>query len=119
VVVDGATYRIYRQTLLGAFVMEAPNGEIVRSAVKPSMLRRRFVVSDDRESYVLQATTAFRRECALFHNERYIGSIVPDSWLTRRAKVQFTEDVPLPLQAFLIWLMLLLWKRDSDAAAGG
>jgi hypothetical protein len=31
--------------------------------------------------------------------------------------VEFADDVPRLAQAFVVWLTLLLWKRDSDAAA--
>jgi len=117
-VVGGITYRIYRKGLLGPFVMEAPDGSLVGSATKPSAFRREFAIADGEHSYVLKAVFAFRRKCGVFRGEQRIGSIEPDSWLGRSATAQFTDEVPPILQAFLIWLTLLLWKRYSDAAAG-
>ena len=59
-----------------------------------------------------------RRECALFdEGNRRVGQVRPESWLGRRARVEFDEQVPPLLQAFVVWLTLLLWKRDGDAAA--
>jgi hypothetical protein len=121
VVLGGVTYPIRRKGLLGPFVMEAPDGSEVASAVKPSALRREFILAGRDAKYVLKTVTAFQRKFAVFRGEYQIGSIVPASWLRRRATAEFVEDRDMPLlrQAFLLWLTLLLWKRDSDAAACG
>jgi hypothetical protein len=116
VVVNGDTHRIYRKGLLGPFVMEAPDGSVVASATKASAFRRAFAIADSERRYVLKTVFAFRRECGVFRGEHRIGSIVPRSWLGRRASAQFAGEVPPVLQAFLTWLTLLLWKRESDAA---
>jgi hypothetical protein len=119
VVLGGVMYPIRRKGLLGPFVMEAPDGSEVASAVKRSALRREFIFAGHDAEYVLKAVTAFRRKYAVFRGEYRIGSIVPGLWLRRRATVEFAEDLPLLRQAFLVWLTLLLWKRDYDAAASG
>ena len=116
VVVGGVTYRIYRKRLLGPFVMEAPDGSIVGSATKLSAFRREFVLADSKCSYALKAVSAFRRNCRVFRNEQEVGAIQPDSWLSRRASAKFADDVPPNLRAFLIWLTLLMWRRESAAA---
>lgn len=116
VVVDGVIYSIRREGLLGPFVMEAPDGSIVVSALKRSVLRREFVLDDGEPQYVLRAAGFLRRQYRVFRDGQRIGSIVPELWLRRRASVQFTEDVPATLRAFLVWLSCLLWKRDSDGS---
>ena len=35
----------------------------------------------------------------------------------RREFLELPEDVDLPVRIFVIWLVLLMWKRDSDNAA--
>jgi len=117
VVLDGVKYPIRRYGFLGPFVMEAPDGSVVGGAVKPSALRREFVLDGLDPPYVVRAVSAVRRDHAVLRGERRIGSIVPASWLRRRATVEFTEEVPLLSQAFMVWLTLLLWKRASDSAA--
>lgn len=116
VVIGVTTYRIYRKGLLGPFVMEAPGGSLIGSAVKPSAFRREFEIGDGKRSYVLKAVSAFRRGCGVFRDGQQIGSIEPDSWLGRRASAEFADEVPQVLQAFLLWLTMLLWKRESDAS---
>jgi hypothetical protein len=117
IVAGGVTYRIYRESFLGPFVMEAPDGSMAGRATKPSAFRREFVVSSDTCSYVLKTVSMFRREAGVFRGENRIGAITPVSWKGRRANARFTQAVPPELQAFLTWLTLLLWKRDSDAGA--
>jgi hypothetical protein len=99
--------------------MEAPDGSIMGSAVKRSAFRREFVVDGQPPKDVVKAVTAFGRKYAVFRGDDRVGSIISDSWLRRRASAEFNEDMPLLRQAFLVWLTLLLWKRDSDAAASG
>ena len=118
VVADGLTYRIYRESLLGPFVMEAPDGSMAALASKPGAFRRRFIVSDDRRTYELKAVSSFGRKFDVFCDEKPIGAIEPQNCFGRQANIHFNEDVPPAIQAFLAWLTLLLWKRDSDAAAG-
>jgi hypothetical protein len=43
--------------------------------------------------------------------------------LCRRMNIDLPEELPLPARAFIVWLTVILWKRDADAAgvtgAGG
>ena len=118
VVVDGRTYTIRRDGRLGPFTLTAPDGSVVASAVKPSAFRREFEVSQPgAPSYVLKAVTPLRREFVLRRDGVRVGSIAPVSWWRRRARVELAEALPRPLEAFLVWLTLLLWKRDSEMAA--
>ena len=114
IIVKDTTYRVHRDGLSGPFILEAPDGSTVASATKPSVLRREFVVANDEQRYVLKALAVFRRECGLFRGDRRIGSIIPHSALRRRARVQFEDGAPLLLQAFVVWLAMLLWQRDSS-----
>jgi hypothetical protein len=53
----------------------------------------------------------------LLVDEREVGEIAPASLWSRRATARFPDTLALPMQVFLLWLAVLLWKRDSDAAA--
>lgn len=120
VVLRGASYRIHREGFAGPFLVESPDGSPAASAVKPSVLKREFEIVFGSRQYRLQAVSAFRREFGLFSGTRRIGSITPDSWIGRRARVEFAEELPPLLQAFVLWLTLLLWQRESqDSASGG
>ena len=36
---------------------------------------------------------------------------------TRRSTANLPEGIPLPVKVFIIWLVVILWKRESDSAA--
>ena len=38
--------------------------------------------------------------------------------VTRRALVDLPPDLPLPVRVFVIWLTVILWKRQAEAASG-
>ena len=49
--------------------------------------------------------------------EKEIGSLVPANAWTRKASVDLPKDWPLPVRVFVIWLAIIMWKREADAAA--
>ena len=48
---------------------------------------------------------------------RAAGVIAPRGAWTRRSTADLSDDIPLPVQVFVLWLAVLLWKREQDAAA--
>ena len=48
---------------------------------------------------------------------RAVGAITPASAWSRRASAELPAALPLPVQVFVVWLAMLLWKREQDAAA--
>ena len=115
--VGGVSYRVYRDGLTGPFVLEAPDGSRAATAVKESVFRREFTVGYRDRHFVLKAKSAWRREFNLLSGDQMLGTVVPAGLFTRRAKVEFNDDLPLECAAFVVWLTLLLWKRNSDKAA--
>jgi hypothetical protein len=113
--VHGSTFRVSRERMLsGDFLLESDRGILAR-ATKPSALRRSFTVRHGAKTYTLQARSVFRRSFVLLDNDREVGSIAPRTGWTRRASASLPTDMPLPVQVFLVWLTLLLWKRESDS----
>jgi hypothetical protein len=49
--------------------------------------------------------------------DRRIGTLAPESRWTRRATANLPSDWPAPITAFVIWLVIILWKREAGAAA--
>lgn len=114
--VNGRAYRVYRDGLMGPFILEADGVEVAR-AEKPSAFYRTFLVRHQGRELELRAVSALRRRFQLFEGGAEIGTIDPRSVWTRSADVEFRAPLPEPLQAFIVWLTLLLWKRESDSAA--
>lgn len=113
--VGGASYDVFREgAFSGRFVLES-NGTELASAEKPSAFHRSFTVPFGGKSFRLEAEDAFKRTFLVLEQDRQVGAIVPEGIFTRRATADLPDDMPLPVQAFLIWLTVILWKRDADA----
>ena len=116
--VHGIDYMVYREGLMsGAFILEL-DGTVLARAEKPSAFHRAFLIEHAGKQYTLRAKSAFRRAFLLLDGSREIGSLSPEGIFTRRATVEFPEELPLPVKVFIMWLAVILWKRDSDSAAG-
>ncbi len=114
--VQGAAYTVYREGLMsGAFILESA-GSVLARAQKPSAFRRCFKIEHAGRQYTLRAKSPFGRTFILHLDDREIGSISPEGLFTRRATVDFPQDMQLPVQIFIVWLAVILWKRESDAA---
>jgi hypothetical protein len=117
--VQGKTYQVYREGLVsGAFVLESPESVVAR-ATKPSAFRRAFLIEHAGKQYTLRAKSAFRRGFVLLADDREIGSLSPQELCTRRAAIVLPEDLSLPVKVFIIWLAVILWKREAEAGAAG
>jgi hypothetical protein len=119
--IAGTTYKTYRERLMsGLFVLEL-NGAQVATAEKPSAFLRSFNVVHEGRNYVLKAASSFGRRFVLLEGEgeREIGSVRPAGLFTRKAIVDLSDELPLPVQVFVLWLTLILWKRQSEQSASG
>ncbi|MDX6443946.1 MAG: hypothetical protein QOH71_1020 [Blastocatellia bacterium] len=115
--IKGSTYRVYREGAMGgAFVLES-GGAILARAEKPSAFYRSFLIEHDGKKYTLEAESAMFRRFVLSEGGQPRGSVYPESSFTRKAVVAFPEDIPLAVRVFMFWLVMILWKRDSNAAA--
>ena len=117
--VEGKSYRVYREGVMsGDFILESPE-ELVARAAKPSVFRRAFLVEYGGQQYELRAKSVLRRTFVLLDGQREIGSVSRESVLTRRTAVDLPEHLPLPVRIFIVWLVVIVWKRDAAAAGGG
>ena len=116
-VVDGAAYEAYREGLAsGEFILEQ-NGHPIARAQKPSAFFNSFHVEVPGKNYTLKKESMVGRPFVLLDNDEVAGSIRPEGVVTRKAAVDLPEDVPVPVKIFIVWLVLLMWKREANAAA--
>ena len=117
VLIEDVTHRVFREGVMsGDFVLER-GGQVLARATKPSAFRNAFIVTYHGKSYMLRRPSAWRRAFVLLDDERQIGSVSPDSAWTRQATADLPRDWPMPIKAFIIWLVIILWKRDAESAA--
>lgn len=116
--IDGRTYGVRRDGLIsGDFTLTAPDGTVVATASKPSILHRRFAVVHGGHTITIEARSAWGRTMDVLLDGRAVGAISPAGAWTRRAVAELPDALPLPVQVFVVWLAVLLWKRDEDAVS--
>ncbi len=119
-ILEEAVYPVYREgVFFGSFVLEHEDGAVLATAEKPSLFARRFEVEHDGSTYVLRTASRLRRRFVLIEGDREIGAIRPAHLFSRSALADLPDDLPLAVRIFMIWLVLLLWKRDMGNAGGG
>jgi hypothetical protein len=109
-------YAASRESVLsGAFFLEA-DGQRLASAEKPSALRSSFNVRIGGKAYVFeQPKKLFARNFVLSDNGREIGSVVTKGLTRSQATATFPDDLPPHGQAFLIWLVIVIWNRAKSS----
>ena len=117
VTVEGVPYRMARAGFAsGAFELRH-GGETIARAEKPSAFRRTFDVRFDGRRYGLAPRSILGRTFELRRDGVTVGTIRRETWTSRKARVELPDELPLPVRVFVLWLVLLMWKRESDAAA--
>jgi hypothetical protein len=115
ITIGDRSYTASREGLTsGAFFLEA-NGTRLVSADKPSALHRSFTLQVGGKAYMLKAASAFGRTFVLTDGDRDVGSIAPRGLFGRKARADLPDDLALEVKAFLIWLAILMWKRQAKA----
>jgi len=113
--IQGTRFLVYREGFFsGDFVLESSD-TIVARARKPSAFLRSFIVEHAGRQYTLRQHSAFRRPFQLLDGDREVGAITQEGFFMPRASVVMPQDMPLPVQVFIAWLVIILWKRDANA----
>ncbi len=115
---DNRTFDLGREGRMGGDFFVSSGGRKLARADKPSAWYRRFSVRVAGTKYVLQARSSFSRKFDLLQGTRRVGSIEPTSIWTRRATADLPEELPLEVRVFLIWLVLVLWRRQRNSSSG-
>jgi hypothetical protein len=115
--IGDVTHRVFREgAMSGDFVIEAGGRELAR-ATKPSAFRERVILHYGGKDYTLRKASMWRRAFVLMDGDRQIGSVAPENAWTRRATADLPADWPAAITAFVIWLVVVLWKREANSAA--
>jgi hypothetical protein len=116
--VEGAPYRLFREGLFsGDFVLEK-DGRPLLKATKLSAFRSQFDFELDGRLYSLKRASFFGKTYEVRQSDRVVGSVSRAALFSRRALVDLPAVWPVPEQAFLFWLVLLMWKRQERDVAG-
>jgi hypothetical protein len=120
--VGGASYDPVSEGVLRTkFHLDAGGARIADVELRGTLFRR-FVVHSGAKTYALKVASWFARNFVLTENDVEVGRIARTGFFTARCRAELPDDLPLPLQAFLIWLVLTTWRRQAVTAgivAGG
>lgn len=117
--ISDKSYRVYKEGFFtSTFVLES-DGTVMARARKTSSWTRRMVVTFGGVDYELKPRAMLSRGFRLLAGSTVVGTMTPGGFMSRRMKVELSEELPLLLRVFVVWLTVLLWKRESDTAAAG
>jgi len=115
--IDEATFRACREGVFsGEYILEQ-NGQPIARAQKPSAFLSAFVVEYQDRNYTLKKESLIGRSFVLLENDIPAGSIQPEGFLTRKVAAGLPDDMPMPVKVFILWLAILLWRREANAQA--
>lgn len=111
--IEGEQYELGREGLMSGRFTLHKGGWLVAAAEKPSALFRQFEVTHQSRTYTLRAPSAVRRTFVLEQEGRILGTIAPEGLISRRMRIDLPDALPLPVQTFLAWLVILMWRRAA------
>jgi hypothetical protein len=117
--VGGTHYEAHRKGWAnGEFVLETEDGRVVAVAEKPSAWKDRFVFEHGGNRYELKKESAWRSAFVLScDGVGLVGSIRQKGFFNRELTVDVPEELPLEVRVFIVWLVIILWKREASSAA--
>ena len=102
------------------FVLQKEDGQVVAVAEKPSGWRDRLVFEHGANRYELKHESTWSNAFVLSRDGvGWVGSVKRKGFFKREWTVELPEELPLEVRVFLMWLVVILWKRAESAAAGG
>jgi len=116
-VLGGAEYRARREGLGGPFLLEH-DGAVRARARKTRFFGCEFEIEFEGDHYTLTKPSIWSHTVVLRQGNEELGVIRHAAWYKRDAHIEMAERLSPVLQAFALWLALLLWKREAAAAEG-
>ncbi len=116
--IAGQRYRLRRAGVLrDAFTLVA-DGAPVAHANQRDPLRREFAVEAGGRELGLRAESLLRSGYTLLEDNHIVGALHPAGALRRGIEADLPDDLPLATSVFLVWVVLMLWRRSRVVRAG-
>ena len=113
----GSEYQLFREGLWsGSFLLQL-DGQTLADATKVSPFLRCFDVRVGDRTLILKAASAFTRQFQLIACDVIVGFVTPDGLFSRQCTISFPDDLTLPVQIFLFWLVVLMWRRAAQSSS--
>ena len=109
--IDGDLYCLRRTNFFrGTFTLEL-DSQAVATARKRSVFRRAFEVNWQERQYRLQPLAWDSSNFGFYRNEDQIGAIRVHSGLSVETEIDLPDELPVPVQVFLDWLVRVIETR--------
>jgi hypothetical protein len=113
----GVPYTLRREGVAGNFVLQDPSGVAAAQARKESAFRRRFELEHPGGGLRVESTSVWGRSYRVLGPEgRQLGEVRWRSFWRREVDATLPDDLPRHIQVFVLWLVLLMIRRDEAAA---
>ena len=110
--IAGANFDVVKHGWLsGCWTLEH-DGQPYATGKKPSAFTRTLEVESGELTLTLKPGM-FSHVFEIRAGDEVLGRIRPAHLFTRRAFVECTGSVPVPVQLFSFWLVALMWRRQS------
>lgn len=112
--VGGEKYQASR--VAGAFELSR-DGQVLVRAEEAGYVSTAFTVAYEETTYHLRAKPEDEQVYQLAKKGgSVIGSLQLDGILTRKIEAHLPSNLPLMVRVFILWLVILAWKRASRAS---
>jgi hypothetical protein len=119
---DGASFYVRRAGLTRpTFILERAGTPVARATLRRLFTPSLDIRTSDRR-LTLRLASPFARKLLLFHGDRQVGSVTPQSPFSRKALLELPEELSMPERVFLTHLAMVVWNRRRRvvaATAGG
>jgi hypothetical protein len=90
---------------------------VIAVAERPSAWKDRFVFEHGGNRYELKKESAWRSGFILSRDGvGLVGFVRWRGFFNREWTVDVPEELPLEVRVFVVWLVIILWKREDSAA---
>jgi len=118
-VLAGHPFDVLRTSILGGEFELRSDESVLAIAKKTSPFLRAFNLRADGRAFSLRADHPFTRCFGLYEGDRRVGIIEPLHFLTRKTRIDLPTGINPPVQVFMFWLVVVLWRRAASSSSGG
>ena len=114
----GVPYTLRREGAAGDFVMQEPGGVEAARARKPSAFKRRFELRYPAGTLRVESASGWGKSYRVLGADGgQIGEVRRRSLWRRQVDAALPDEVPRHVQVFVLFLVLLMLRRDEAAGS--
>ncbi len=91
-------------------------GVMDATAAQLSAFRRRWRICGAPHELELRCVSSWGRQFGVFAGGPQVGRIFRESWWRYHSVIDLPEWIPVPVQAFVFWVVMLNWRRAAQSS---